>query len=214
MPRSDREPRTRTRRRLLGVGSAIALASVLPARADEPAGTGPIFVISRERLLHEAKSAKRLHEAETAMTDQLQSLIDRTKEQFSAEEEELTRLRATLPSDQFDARVSEFDQRVRQARRTAQERAAELQKGFQDARAAIVGALPALMERLRTEAGASAILNAEQALAYDPAIDLTERAIELFDAEGPSPAPPAIDLSQPLSADQSGPGKEPDKPAR
>ena len=73
-----------------------------------------------------------------------------------------------------------------------------LQKGFQDARAAIVAALPALIERLRVEAGASLVVGADQVLAADPAVDLTDRAIALFDAEGPSPAIPDLDLSLPL----------------
>ncbi len=152
------------------------------------------------------------------MTARLQGQIDDTKAAFAAEEEELARLRGNLPDDQFDTRVADFDRRVRLARRNAQERAAALQKAFQDARAAIVAALPALMERLRVEAGVSVVLNADQVLALDPAADLSDRAIALFDAEGPSPAPPQIDLSAPLSpppgeAPPTGAGGDPGTPA-
>lgn len=161
-----------------------------------------IVVVSRERILREAKAARRLREAEERMTAQLQAQIDETKEQFAEEEEELTRLRGELPGPEFEARVADFDQRVRLARRVAQERAAILQKGFQDARAAIVAALPSLMERLRVEAGARVVVNADQTLAADADIDLTDRAITLFDAEGPSPDIPKLDLTQPLSEPQ------------
>jgi hypothetical protein len=70
------------------------------------------------------------------------------------------------------------------------------------------------MERLRVEAGARVIVSADQALAIDPSIDLTARAIALFDAEGPSPAIPEIDLSQPLVAQPPGPPPAAPAPAR
>ena len=148
------------------------------------------------------------------MTARLQAQIDETKVQFAAEEEELTRLRGDLSAAEFEARVADFDQRVRFARRVAQERAAALQKSFQDARAAIVAALPSLMEQLRVESGARVIVNADQVLAADPAIDLTDRAIALFDAEGPSPAIPDIDFSEPLSRPQPGASPAGPPPAR
>lgn len=190
-----RQPGSPARRHLLRAGLAAALVAALPAAA---AGQTGIVVVSRERILREAVAARRLHDAEAELTERLQAEIDETKAGLAAEEEELARLRGELPEAEFEARISNFDQRLRLARRGAQERAAVLQKGFQDARAAIVAALPPLLERLRVEAGAAVVLSADQVLAMEPAIDLTDRAIALFDAEGPAPAPPEIDLSAPL----------------
>jgi Skp family chaperone for outer membrane proteins len=216
-----------SRRRLLAAG--IGAAALVGVRAGAQATT-EVVVVSREGILLEARAARRLREAEEEMTARLQGQIDETKAEFAEEEAALTELRGTVPAAEFEARVADFDQRVRLARRVAQERAAILQKGFQDARAAIVAALPALMERLRIEAGARVIVNADQVLAADPAIDLTERAVALFDAEGPMPAIPEIDLSRPLvepqpeppgapgsgvqSGPQSGPLSGPQSPAR
>lgn len=201
----------------LGAGlgaAALAGRPVLAQRQPQPRPSPDIVVVSRERILREAAAARRLREAEEAMTAQLQSQIDDTKVQFAEEEEELTRLRGELPAAEFETRIADFDQRVRLARRVAQERAAILQKGFQDARAAIVAALPSLMERLRLEAGASVILNADQALAAEPSIDLTVRAIALFDADGPSPAIPDVDLSRPLVELQAAPPTATPAPGR
>lgn len=166
-------------------------------------------MVSRERILREAEASRRLHEAEAELTERLQGQIDATKAAVAAEEEELARLRAEMPEAEFEARVTDFDRRVRQARRIAQERAATLQAAFQEARAAILAALPELIERLRIEAGVSIVLDADQVLAMDGAVDLTDRAIALFDAAGPSPPLPQIDLSGPLlppaEADASAP---------
>jgi Skp family chaperone for outer membrane proteins len=200
-----------SRRDLLAAAAGALALAALPAPAQPPPG---IAVVSRDRILREARAARRLREAEEEMTARLQRQIDEAKVRFAAEEEELTRLRGELPVPEFEARVGEFDRRVRLARRVAQERAAALQKGFQDARAAIVAALPTLMERLRTEAGARLIVDGDEVLAADPAFDLTDRAIALFDAEGPSPGIPDVDLSQPLAgppaaARPAEPGPEP-----
>jgi Skp family chaperone for outer membrane proteins len=197
-----------SRRGLLtaGLGAAGLGATALVGGAAGAAASPEVVVVSRERILREAAAAHRLRAAEEEMTVRLQAQIDETKVRFADEEEELTRLRGELAGPEFEARVADFDQRVRQARRVAQERAAILQKGFQDARAAIVAALPALIERLRVEAGAKLVVNAEQVLAADPSVDLTDRAIALFDAEGPSPAIPELDFSRPLF--------EPPPPAR
>lgn len=185
-----------SRRGLLAVGLGTAALAGGPALAQQ---APEVVVVSRERILREAEAAHRLRAAEDEMTARLQSQIDETKVRFASEEEELARLRAELPASEFETRIADFDQRVRQVRRVAQERAAALQKGFQDARAAIVAALPALIERLRVEAGARLVVNADQVLAADPSADLTDRAIALLDAEGPSPAIPELDLSRPLS---------------
>ncbi|MDT8344202.1 MAG: OmpH family outer membrane protein [Thermohalobaculum sp.] len=114
-------------------------------------------------------------------TEALQREIDAVKAALTAEEEELTRLRATLPRDAFDARVAAFDQRVREERRMAQSRAAALQRAYRDARRQLVDALGGVLEELRLELGALAILDAEGVLAVDPSIDVTARAIALFD---------------------------------
>jgi Skp family chaperone for outer membrane proteins len=189
----DRQP---SRRALLVGGLGLAALTGAAARAQ---AASEVIIVSRERILREAEAARRLRDAEEEMTARLQAQIDATKVQFAEEEEELTRLRGELAGPEFEARIADFDQRVRAARRVAQERAAALQKGFQEARAAIVAALPELMERLRVEAGARLVVNAEQVLAADPAVDLTDRAIALFDADGPSPPLPQVDLAAPLT---------------
>lgn len=158
-----------------------------------------ILLVSRERLLRESAIASRLQEAEQRMTEQLQSQIDLTKEALAEEEAELARLRSELSPEVFQARIEDFDERMRMARQLTQERAAALQRGFQEARAQVVAAIPGVMEQLRRETGATVIMNADQAMAADPALDLTERAVALFDAIGPSTPIPEIDLTLPVT---------------
>ncbi|MEM9060147.1 MAG: OmpH family outer membrane protein [Pseudomonadota bacterium] len=190
---------TLERRAFLAAGISAIVSPGTAFAQDTASQFRTIRTISRERLLRDVQIARELREAEQRMTERLQAQIDETKLSLAAEEAEIAELRETLPEEELDRRIQDFDRRMRQARQVTQARAAELQKGFQDARAAVVAGLPILMERLRVEAGADVILNADQVLAADPSLDLTARAVELFDRTGPRPPVPDIDLTLPVS---------------
>lgn len=178
---------------LLACALAGAAGGVPRARAQ-----GKILVVSRDRVLRDSVMARRLSEAERQMTRQLQASVDAAKAQLAEEEAQLTQLRTELDDEAFDARAQDFDRRIRSVRREAQERASFVQRGFQEARAAIVNALPALIDRVRREEGAAIVLNAEQVLSMQDGIDRTDMVIQLLDTEGPRPPIPQIDLSRPL----------------
>ena len=164
------------------------------------AGASDILMVSRERLLRESEAASQLREAEEVMTRQLQASVDAAKAQLAAEEAELTELRQELEAEAFEERAQDFDRRIRAVRREAQERAAFLQRGFQEARATLVAALPELLEQVRRNAKADVILNADNVLAAADGVDVTAEVIALMDAEGPRPPAPKIDLTEPLLA--------------
>lgn len=194
MTASDRGPRAWTRRRAL----ALAALPVLPAWLAAPAGAqeeGGILVVSRKRILNETRHARALLEAEKRLTAELQSRIDETKSELAAEEQDLARLRSSLPREEFEARTAAFDRRVRHERREAQRQAAALQTAFRTERVKLLEALGEVLEQVRAERGARLILNEEQAMAVDPAIDVTDAVIERFDAMvPPSEVPDLADI--------------------
>jgi len=173
------------------------LSAVLAACLASPA-VATVGVVSRERLLRRIAASRALRAAEAELTRRLQSSIDTAQAQFAGEEAELARLRSELTQTEFERRAADFDQRIRTVRREAQERADLLNTSFRQARGQIVAALPAILERLRVEVGVSVIVNADRVLALDPTMDLTDRAIALYDAVGPRPSAPEVDLSAPL----------------
>jgi len=93
--------------------------------------------------------------------------------------------------------VAEFDRNVRRERRQTQHRAAALQNAFRNARRQFVDALGPVMEEVRIARGASIILNADQVLTADPAVDVTDEVIARVDATLPSPAIPDLDSLDP-----------------
>lgn len=181
---------------LVGVVSA-ALSAPLSAPALAQSSPG-IAIVSRDRVLRESDVARRLREAEQVMTGRLQAQIDAARAALDAEESDLAQQRAELTPEEFQTRATDFDRRIRMVRRVAQERGGVLQRVFQEARARLVSTLPEVLEKLRVTHGATIILDADDALAFDAQVDLTLQAIELFNAEGQDVEIPVLDMSAPL----------------
>lgn len=177
-----------TRRRAL----VLALLPLVPAAALAQQGA-PVLGVSRRRLLNETAYARALVEAEQRMTSKLQARIDQTKRELAEQEQELARLRATLPRDEFEARTSAFDRRVRRERREAQRQAAALQNAFRVERVKYLEILDSVLEEVRADRGASLIVNSDDALALDPAIDITDAVIARFDQAVSPPEIPDLD---------------------
>jgi Skp family chaperone for outer membrane proteins len=181
---------------------ALALA-MLPLGVGLDIGSGRagdqlvILVVSRKRLLNDTAHARALLEAEIEMTAKLQRRVDAVKAELTAEEQELAILRTTLDREVFDARVAEFDRKVRRQRRETQQRAALLQSSFRVERLKLVEALGPLLEEARVARGASMILNADQALVSDPAIDITAEVIARFNATVEPPTIPDLGAFSP-----------------
>ncbi len=178
-----------------GLGSGLGLA-LGRAAADEAA----ILMVSRKRLLNDTAHARALLKAEIELTAELQLQIDAIKAELNAEEQELARLRPTLDREVFATRVAAFDRKVRRQRRAAQKYAAALQNAFRAERLKLVEALGPLLEEVREVHGASVILNSDQVLASDLALDVTDEVIARFNATVPPPVVPGLDLLGPLLA--------------
>ncbi len=190
---------------VLGLGLGLGLGR---ATADEAA----ILMVSRKRLLNDTAHARALMKAEIELTSELQRRIDAIKAELTAEEQELTRLRPTLDREVFAARVAAFDRNVRRQRRAAQKQAAALQSAFRAERLKLVEALDPLLEEVREANGASAILNSDQVLASDPALDVTDEVIARFNATVPPPVVPDLEVIAPAQLPAQPPAQE-DEPA-
>jgi Skp family chaperone for outer membrane proteins len=190
---------------VLGLGLGLGLGR---ATADEAA----ILMVSRKRLLNDTAHARALLKAEIELTAELQRRIDAIKAELTAEEQELTRLRPTLDREVFAARVAAFDRNVRRQRRAAQKQAAALQSAFRAERLKLVEALDPLLEEVREANGASAILNSDQVLASDPALDVTDEVIARFNATVPPPVVPNLEVIAPAQPPAQPPAQE-DEPA-
>ena len=140
-----------------------------------------MLFVNGAAVVEASEAARALRETERRIRETVQAANERVKAELEAEERELVELRDTLAAEDFEARTRDFDRRVRAERRKAQERGALLLRFVQDARAALLSALPRVMEGLRRELGAAAILDAGVVLAAHPSLDVTEAAVAAYD---------------------------------
>lgn len=190
------------------IGPAAGQTTVTETGQAAPAASGGlVLVVSREVVMAQAQVAKALSDAEAALTAELRAEVDQVKARLAEEEQELARLRATLPREEFDRRVQIFDQTVRTERRRTQQRSAALQTAFRDARAQLVDALLPVLVQISRERGASLVLDRDQILLAHPSIDVTAEVIRRFDATAAMPPVPSLaDLERPAEENEQGGG--------
>jgi len=198
-------PTSWTRRKVTAMVAVMPLG--LGVAAADPT---VILVVSRKRLLNDTTHARLLLKAEIELTTKLQRRIDAVKAELTAKEQELARLRPTLDREVFDARVAEFDRNIRSQRREAHEHSAILQNAFRAERLKLIEALGPLLEEVRVVHGASVILNSDQTLTSDPALDITDEVIARFNAVVPPPAIPDLDALAPGPAPERAPELTPE----
>jgi Skp family chaperone for outer membrane proteins len=189
-------PRPWTRRQTI----ALVVLGLFLGQVRAAAAEAAILIVSRQRLLNDTSHARTLLKAEAELTARLQLRVDAIKAELTAEEKELARLRPTLDREAFAARVAAFDRQLRSQRRAAQKHSAALQNAFRAERLKLVQALGPLLEEVREAHGASVVLNSDQVLASDPALDVTDEVIARFNATVPPPVIPGLDLLGPLLA--------------
>ncbi|MGM0584555.1 MAG: OmpH family outer membrane protein [Pseudomonadota bacterium] len=186
------EPGREAARALRAAGAALALAlgAAAGAAGQEAGDAAPraeaapaVLVVNREAVVERSAPAQALRQMERRIRERVQSELDRVKAELETEEQRLTELKETLPAEEFAERARAFDQRVREERRAAQERRALVLRFFKDARNALASAVPRVLDGLRRETGALAILDEGAVLSADPALDVTEQAVARFNAE-------------------------------
>lgn len=143
----------------------------------------PVLIVNRQAVLENSAAAQALQATERETLERVTAELERVKQQLQAEEQELTRIKGVVPAAEFDARARDFDRRVRAERAAGQDRRAVFQKFTTEARQALASALPRVLEALRRETGALVILDSAAVAAADPALDVTQLAIQRYDAE-------------------------------
>jgi Skp family chaperone for outer membrane proteins len=171
-----------TLRALLAALALLCALSPLGARAQA------LVVIDIDRVMREARVAQRLDAIETDERRALRDRLDALQRDLAAEETELTALRdaENLDRAEFERRVRAFDQKVRNARATAQESALAIERRFDAARATLRREVDPLIDALIAERGAMAAIDAANLLRAAPALDATDALIARLDAVLPA----------------------------
>lgn len=166
---------------------ALAFAAALlssPVVAQQAPANPPahqaVLIVDHEKALNESAPGQALRALlQERRAAQLRATAERDKA-MEAEETEIARIRDRLSRDEFEQRLRDFDQKVRQARRDNQEAIQAMQAENDAARRKLVQAMHLILRDILQERGATVLLNAQTVVMARGDIDVTAEAIERF----------------------------------
>ncbi len=182
---------------------ALALLFAAPAGAQQtqpPAETPPqtVLIVDQDRVLNESAPGQALRALlQARRTAQLQATAERDQA-MEAEETEIARIRDQLSRDEFEERLQDFDQKVRQARRENQEAVQAMQTENDAARRKLIQAMHLILRDILQERGATVLLNAQTVIMARGDVDVTADVIERLSQ---------VQVDFDLSADPGGDGE-------
>jgi len=162
---------------LLVAACAVPLAQ---AQTQSPIADQSILVVDRERVLRDSAPGRALAAAIQEQRLALQSASAEVEKAMEAEETEIDQIRDRLTPQQFEERLRDFDQRVRQVRRDSQQALQALHSRVNEARREMEQALNLVLQDILEERGASVLLNAQTVIMAREEIDITGEAIDKF----------------------------------
>jgi outer membrane protein len=163
------------------VAWAIGAAAPASLAADPPAGQSlVVVVVDTARVLQESKAGK------TIQSQMQQKTITKQDEELSAAQQDLQRQQTVLAQDAFAVKLKEFDQRVNDARKRAQEAQQNLTESQRGAVATVEDAMLHIVADLAKERGANLVLNKTTVVMFDTRFDVTDDIIKRLDEKLPA----------------------------
>ena len=169
---------SRFRRSFKAALLALCLAVVPHVGAAQQSGVSPILTIDQDRLFSETRlGAETLAELERR-AQELAAENTEIENTLLAEELALTEQRATLPADEFRGLADAFDERVQRLRSEQDEKARQLNRQGEEARAAFFNEIAVILSDIVREKGAVVVIDRRDVFLSADSIDITGEAIQ------------------------------------
>ncbi len=188
---------------------AVGAAGSAVHAADQPAAQSiVVVVVDTSRVLQESKAGKMIQSQMQQQVGTYQKSITKQDEELSTAQQDLQRQQAILSQDAFAVKLKEFDQRVTDARKRAQEAQQNLAESQRGAVATVEDAMLHIVADLAKERGANVVLNKTTVVMFDTRFDVTDDIIKRLDEKLPAvtvsfnktagqPLPAAVTPSKP-----------------
>jgi Skp family chaperone for outer membrane proteins len=163
---------------MLAIGMAPALAQkATPATAA---------LVDSQKIFRSALAFKNAREQLDKVRAGYQTEVAKEEEKLRAEEQELTRQRAVLAPEAFDAKQREFQRRVAEVQRQVQERSRALEQSFNNARSEVGKVLVAIVTEMANERKLDLVLDRGQVVYGGDKLDITDEVLKRLDQRLPN----------------------------
>jgi len=178
----------------------LAVVALLAALAAPPSGTalaadapsaGPaaiVLVIDPDRVRADSKAGKAIQSQLQQRYNEYQQALKKQDGDLLAAQQELQRQQAILAPEAFATRAKEFDQKVAEARKWAQETKGQIDQAQLDALKKLDAAMIEVVAGVTKERGANLVLTSAAAMIFETKFEVTDEAIKRLDEKLPSVA--------------------------
>lgn len=179
--------------KILSLG-VIALASLVAtaaaAQSNGPANPGPVIpgvcVYYNARLLAQSTAGQAVQARMQQLTQEVQGELAPYGTSIQSEAQTLQSAGASLPAAEAQQRRAALQARVTEAQQLEQTREAELRYTLAQQRGAISQAVEPILVALYQERGCGLLLDRESVFMMNPAMDLTDVAIQRLNVSLPT----------------------------
>ncbi len=161
---------------LLGLWASVSVAQDFPIF-----GVTSILIINQEALFAESNLGNDILVLEQQERDKLIEDGRTIGAAFMLEEQALTELRDTLPSDEFRALANAFDQKVEKARAEQETSDSIMISNIEARRRAFYQVIAPVLASLMQKYQATAIIDRRSVLLFDRNMDITNEAVDVLD---------------------------------
>lgn len=177
---------------ILAGALACAPVSMLMAQAPstpshEAASPLPYRLLDQDRLLSDSRLGQETLARISEAQEQLEAENLEVFEQLSAEEQELTDLRATLSPSEFRTRADAFDERVEAIRAERARLSAELEQSRQSLIAEFFEAALPILQQYMQEQGILGLLRNDVMIMSSDLLDITDEVIARLNSVAQEP---------------------------
>ena len=151
---------------------AAGLLAAPAAAADLP--PAQIAVLDYQAVIRDSLAAQQVRRQIDDYRRAYQEEMAREEEQLRGEEQELKRLRGTIPAAAFDERRRSFERRVQEAQRRAQDQARTLDRMFNQAMGQLRRQMAPIVAEMTKQLGFNLVVDKSQILFAARALDISE----------------------------------------
>lgn len=172
----------------LAIG-AVALATLISgasaqAQTQAPASVAPgpaipgVCVYFNQRLLAQSTAGQAVQARMEQLAQEVQSELAPYMNHIQTEAQALQQGQATIPADQMNQRRQALQQRLQEAQQLEETRNNELRYTVNEQRRLIAEAVEPILVRIYQERGCGILLDRESVFMMNPAMDVTDAAIQ------------------------------------
>ena len=179
--------------KLLAIGVVALAAFTATAASAQTAGPqnpGPVIpgvcVYFNQRLLAQSTAGQAVQARMEQLANEVRGELQPYATAIQTEMTALQQGQATIPADQMQQRRQALQQRLQEAQQLEQTRDAELRYTLNQQREAIAVAVDPILVAIYQERGCGLLLNREGVFLMNPAMDVTDLAIQRLNTALPT----------------------------